>query len=248
MTIIEKSYAFKGVPSNRLRTDYIVLHHMAANGSADDVHRAHLSNGWAGIGYHFFVRKDGTIYRGRPIAKVGAHTQGYNSQSVGVCFEGNFETERMSEAQVQSGRELVAYLRGIYPSAQVKKHGSFSFTACPGKHFPFDAITSPTLPGDLTEVCDIIAALEKCGIVTNPELWRVKCSADTNAYWLACKIANKAKKAAQPRSKLVTVNDIVWELAERGIITDKSLWLRLFEADKDLYWLGYKAANLTEAR
>ena len=248
MTIIEKSYAFKSVPPNRLRTDYIVLHHMAANGSADDVHRAHLANGWAGIGYHFFVRKDGRVYRGRPITKVGAHTQGYNSQSVGVCFEGNFETEHMSESQKQSGRELVAYLKGIYPLAQVKKHGSFSFTACPGKNFPFEAITSPTLPGDLTEVADIISALEKCGIITNPELWRVKCSADTNAYWLGRKIANMSKKAAKPQSCLVTVNDIVWELAERGIITDKSLWLKLFEADKDLYWLGYKAANLTEAR
>ena len=248
MTIIEKSYAFKSVPSNRLRTDYIVLHHMAANGSADDVHRAHLANGWAGIGYHFFVRKDGSVYRGRPIAKVGAHTQGYNSQSVGVCFEGNFETEHMSRAQMQSGRELVEYLRQIYPTAQVKKHASFSFTACPGKNFPFDAITSSELPEDLSEVGDIIKALEKCGIITNAELWNVKCSADTNAYWLARKIANKSKKAEQPRSNLVTVNDIVWELAERGIITDKSLWLRLFEDDKDLYWLGYKAANLTQAR
>jgi len=248
MTIIEKSYAFKSVPPNRLRTDYIVLHHMAANGSADDVHRAHLANGWAGIGYHFFVRKDGRVYRGRPITKVGAHTQGYNSQSVGVCFEGNFEVESMSDAQLQSGRELVAYLRQMYPLAQLKKHGSFSFTACPGKNFPFEAITSPSLPGDLTEVADIVSALEKVGIITNPELWRVKCSADTNAYWLARKIANMTKKSAEPQSRLVTVNDIVWELAERGIITDKSLWLNLFEADKDLYWLGYKAANLTEAR
>ena len=248
MTIIEKSYAFKSVPPNRLRTDYIVLHHMAANGSADDVHRAHLANGWAGIGYHFFVRKDGRVYRGRPITKVGAHTQGYNSQSVGVCFEGNFEVESMSNAQLQSGRELVAYLRQMYPLAQLKKHGSFSFTACPGKNFPFDAITSPSLPGELTEVADIVSALEKVGIITNPELWMVKCSADTNAYWLARKIANMTKKSAEPQSRLVTVNDIVWELAERGIITDKSLWLNLFEADKDLYWLGYKTANLTEAR
>ena len=246
MKIIEKSYAFKSMPSNRLRTDYIVLHHMAANGSADDVHRAHLANGWAGIGYHFFVRSDGRVYRGRPISKVGAHTQGYNSQSVGVCFEGNFETEHMSQAQLQSGRELVAYLKGIYPMAQVKKHGSFSFTACPGKNFPFDAITSVLT--ELTDAQDIVAYLSNSGIITDSALWNEKLKENTNAYWLARKIANKTKKSAEPRRNLVTVNDIVWELAERGIITDKALWLRLFEADKDLYWLGYKAANLTEER
>ena len=43
--------------------------------------------------------------------------------------------------------------------------------------------------------------------------------------------------------ELTTVNDIVWELANRGIITNKDLWLKKLEEDKDSYWLARKSAN-----
>ena len=96
MKIIEKTYSWSGNLAARPKTNYILLHHMAGNGSADNVHSAHLKNGWAGIGYHFYVRKDGTVYRGRPMDKTGSHVSGYNSQCLGVCFEGNFEKEKIS--------------------------------------------------------------------------------------------------------------------------------------------------------
>lgn len=246
MKIIEKSYNWTQPPGTRLKTDYIVLHHMAGNGSADDIHRSHLASGWSGIGYHFYVRKDGSVYRGRPISAVGAHAKGYNQVSVSVCFEGNFETEKMTDIQIKSGRELMAYLIGIYPYAAIKKHGEFNATACPGRYFPFDEITSPTAPAELTDVGDIVAELARRGIMTNAALWQKKCNADVNAYWLARKIANMTQNATARASHIYSVNDIVWELAHRGIITDKALWLRLFDEDKDLYWLGYKAANLTQ--
>ena len=43
--------------------------------------------------------------------------------------------------------------------------------------------------------------------------------------------------------ELETVNDIVWELANRGIITDKALWLEKLESDANSYWLARKCAN-----
>ena len=143
MNIIEKTYNWNGGLVNRSKTNYIVIHHMAGFGSADDIHHIHCGNGWAGIGYHFFVRTDGTVYRGRPINKVGAHTVNYNSVSVGICFEGNFETTAgMPDAQKQAGKELVSYLKNLYPNAKVKKHKDFQATACPGKYFPFDEIAN----------------------------------------------------------------------------------------------------------
>ena len=42
---------------------------------------------------------------------------------------------------------------------------------------------------------------------------------------------------------LTTVNDIVWELAARGILTDKALWLKKLEEDENSYWLARKVAN-----
>lgn len=40
--------------------------------------------------------------------------------------------------------------------------------------------------------------------------------------------------------ELIEVNDIVWEFAHRGIITDKELWLNKLSSDKDSYWLARK--------
>lgn len=57
-------------------TRRIILHHAAAvTCTPQQVHQWHLANGWTGIGYHFFVRKDGTVYRGRPEDTVGAHAR-----------------------------------------------------------------------------------------------------------------------------------------------------------------------------
>lgn len=244
MKIIEKSYAWTAIPAGRLKTDYIVFHHVAGSGDADSIHRAHLANGWLGIGYHFYIRKDGSVYRGRPIDTVGAHTTGYNNVSVGVCFEGDFETESMNEPQKKAGSELAEYLKNIYPNAKFKKHGDFNSTACPGRYFPFDEITA--LKAEFTDADEIVAELARRGIMTNAKLWTQKLRTDANAYWLARKIANMSANAMARANHLYSVNDIVWELAHRAIITDKALWLRLFAEDKDLYWLGYKAANLTQ--
>ena len=98
-------------------------------------------NGWIGIGYHFYVRKNGKVYRGRPIDAVGAHTYGENDHAIGICFEGNFEKEEMSVAQRNAGAELVADLRKEFPDIKkVSGHRDHNSTACPGKNFPFDFI------------------------------------------------------------------------------------------------------------
>lgn len=43
--------------------------------------------------------------------------------------------------------------------------------------------------------------------------------------------------------ELVEINDIVWELAHQGIITNKTLWLGKLQRDNDSYWLARKCAN-----
>jgi len=140
LKIIEQSYKWSGPLAKRAVTQYIILHHRAGNGDVQSIHSTHLKNGWSGIGYHFYVRKDGSIYRGRPVEMVGAHCTNHNSKSVGICFEGNFENEKMSSAQIKAGKELISYLKDLYSSAEVKKHKDFNSTACPGKNFPFEEI------------------------------------------------------------------------------------------------------------
>ena len=80
MNIIEKTYNWNGKLSIRSKTSRIILHHAESSScTADDIHQWHLDRGWSGIGYHFFVRKDGSVYRGRPENTVGAHASGANN-------------------------------------------------------------------------------------------------------------------------------------------------------------------------
>lgn len=142
MNIIDTNLDF-GSLSKRKSTTRIILHHAAAEScDAATIHQWHLNKGWSGIGYHFVVRKNGSIERGRPEDTVGAHAVNNNSDSIGVCFEGNFEVESMPELQKAAGKELVAYLRKKYGISTVQKHKDVTSTACPGKNFPFDEIVN----------------------------------------------------------------------------------------------------------
>ena len=141
MKINEVAYKWNGALSKRRSTSRIILHHAAASKcTAQQIHQWHLANGWAGIGYHFFVRKDGRIYRGRPEDTVGAHAGNNNYDSIGICFEGSFDREQMNEVQRTAGAELVAYLKGKYGITTVQRHRDVNATGCPGAHFPFAAI------------------------------------------------------------------------------------------------------------
>jgi N-acetyl-anhydromuramyl-L-alanine amidase AmpD len=142
MEIIETNLQFKDM-STRKSTERIILHHAAAqNCSAEDIHRWHLNNGWSGAGYHFLVRKDGKVYRLRPEEKVGAHAYGANYNSLGICFEGDYMQEDMTEAQKEAGKELVAYLKNKYKISTVQAHRDVCATSCPGNKFPFDEIAN----------------------------------------------------------------------------------------------------------
>lgn len=146
MEIIETNLDFNGL-TKRSKTNRIIIHHSGVTvlQSVEVIHNYHKNtNGWAGIGYHFYVRKDGKIYRGRPEDTVGAHAYGANTDSIGICFEGNFGEETMNEVQIKAGQELVAYLKSKWGISTVIGHRDVGSTACPGANFPMDAIVNGT--------------------------------------------------------------------------------------------------------
>lgn len=151
MEIIETNLQFNGNKTIRDLSviDEILLHHSGVTvlQSVETIHNYHKNtNGWAGIGYHFYVRKDGTIYRGRPLEYVGAHATGFNTKTIGICAEGNFNIETMTEVQKNAIKELVAYLRQVYPNIRsVRGHRDVLNTSCPGANYPFDEIVNVTV-------------------------------------------------------------------------------------------------------
>lgn len=141
MAIKETNFQFRETLLLRPKTDMVVIHHVGipdGDTSAAAIHRAHLANGWAGIGYHYVIRKDGTIERGRPLATVGAHAEGQNYHTVGINVTGNFEKEIPTPAQIHSLEGLVAWICKIYsivpgPSTLVG-HRDVNSTDCPGRN------------------------------------------------------------------------------------------------------------------
>lgn len=88
--------------------------------------------GWSDVGYHYFIQKDGTIEKGRPLHIPGAHVRGHNKNSIGVCFSG--ESGIPTKAQKQSWQilknELLTNL-GLDES-QIFPHNHFdSSKTCP---------------------------------------------------------------------------------------------------------------------
>ena len=145
VNIVEKNLNWNGSFTYNNKPDMIILHHIEASrpGSTipiEDVHGWHLGNGWIGIGYHFYVTKDGTIYRGRPEDAEGAHTIGYNQRSIGIAAEGKYETEDMPYEQKQAITKLGIYIKNKYGINAVKGHGEVYSTNCPGKNYPLTEI------------------------------------------------------------------------------------------------------------
>ena len=142
INIIETKWRWNGSLSQRSRTDYIALHHAEASTcTAAQVDEWHKSNGWSGIGYHFFVRKDGSIYRGRPLTTMGAHVSGMNDRSIGICAEGKYSTETMPDVQKRAICRLLVYLKdNYYPSAKIVGHREIGDSDCPGRNYPLEDI------------------------------------------------------------------------------------------------------------
>lgn len=142
MKIIDKGLQFNSNNSPMKKVEGIGLHHSGVTvlQSVEVIHNYHKGKGWAGIGYHYYVRKDGSIYRGRPESMAGAHCNGINSISIGICAEGNFSEETMSNVQKQALLELVKDIKSRYDIKWVRGHKEILSTSCPGTNFPLEEI------------------------------------------------------------------------------------------------------------
>ena len=76
--------------------DSIIVHCSATKAGMDfsvaDIDRWHRAQGMNGIGYHYVVRLDGTVEKGREVEVAGAHCLGWNGRSIGICYIGGLDT------------------------------------------------------------------------------------------------------------------------------------------------------------
>lgn len=115
-----------------MRTITLIVIHCSAvrpdqTSSAEQIDSWHKSRGWKGIGYHYVVRRDGSIELGRPIEEPGAHVVGHNKYSIAICYEGGLDAtgnpaDTRTPEQVRALRELVERLHERFPNAVIVGH------------------------------------------------------------------------------------------------------------------------------
>lgn len=125
--------AFNANTKVRASTDYIVVHCSAThtqNIGAAEIDRWHRAQGWACIGYHFVIRRDGTLEEGRKEDSIGAHVNGHNANSIGICMAGGCDkagkaANNFTDEQFKTLELLVRHLKAKYPNAVVQGHRDF---------------------------------------------------------------------------------------------------------------------------
>ena len=128
--------------TTRRVTDQIVIHHTGNvvddDLSAAEINASHQARDWACIGYHYVIRKDGTVEQGRPHWTVGAHAYGHNSHTIGIHVCGNFEEAEPTDEQIESLAMLLANLCTDYglpiDRDHIVGHRELMSTACPGRN------------------------------------------------------------------------------------------------------------------
>lgn len=106
--------------------------------------RGFLSPSGKHIGYHWFIGPNGLIEKGRPEEEVGAHCEGQNMASVGVCLAG---LTRFNDSQFSSLRKLLTEIKGRYPQATIHGHNEFPSAKAQGKTCPVYSIAELTTIG-----------------------------------------------------------------------------------------------------
>lgn len=125
-----------------MRTITLIIIHCSAvkpwqESGVREIDRWHRAKGWKSCGYHYVVRRDGTVEVGRPVEEVGAHCLNRNRHSIGICYEGGLDAEgrpadTRTEAQKKALRELLRQLHAQFPRAIIAGHNVFNpMKACP---------------------------------------------------------------------------------------------------------------------
>lgn len=96
-----------------------------------EINSMHLARGFAMIGYHFVVKIDGEVQKGRDLDQVGAHVSGHNSNTIGICLVGGLDVERKpantyTPAQFAALDALLRKLRHQFPTADICGHRDLS--------------------------------------------------------------------------------------------------------------------------
>lgn len=112
--------------------EYLVVHCSVTPEDMDigakEIKMWHVQRGWLDIGYHYVIKRDGDVEKGRNDNSPGAHARGFNNKSLGICLVGGAESDRktpeqnFTPMQYASLGRLLDTLKGDHPDAEILGH------------------------------------------------------------------------------------------------------------------------------
>ena len=104
-----------------------------------DITRWHKERGFRTIGYHYVVYRDGTVHKGRPVEQIGAHCEGYNKNSIGVCYIGGLMADGKTPKDTRTTEQKEALYQLCYDlmdrfdigMEDIHCHNEYAKKACP---------------------------------------------------------------------------------------------------------------------
>lgn len=110
---------------------YIVIHCSATRSTrdytAEQLLRDHKTRGFRTVGYHFYIRRDGSVTQHRKLLEVGAHCRPWNRCSIGICYEGGLDadgrpTDTRTPEQTEQFILLLMRMVKIFPGVRIRGH------------------------------------------------------------------------------------------------------------------------------
>jgi len=122
------------------------VHHSASSKDTtpDQIAQWHLGRNWAGIGYHFVVRR-GRVYYTGDVLTARANVAGHNDYTVGVCVTGNYGETALDERHANALADLLDVLDAHFGEPAWYGHRDLGATACPGDAL-YDWLTDDDAP------------------------------------------------------------------------------------------------------
>lgn len=126
------------------RATHIVMHYSATYPDQDigakEIDAMHRKRGFARIGYHWIIRRDGRVEQGRKENELGAHVRGHNTGKIGICCIGgldrstgpNLGVDNRTPAQIAAQIKLTREILARHPGAKIVGHRDLVATQCPG--------------------------------------------------------------------------------------------------------------------
>jgi hypothetical protein len=98
----------------------IVLHSTYSYPRFDELQRFHLSRGFSGVGYHFFIASNNDVFQARPTEIEGAHCIGSNTSSIGLGLYS--DNGRLSRRNLRLATGLIEDIRNSYGNLPLVSH------------------------------------------------------------------------------------------------------------------------------